>query len=104
MVGAPTISLYSWKQLARWSIEYSCLNKTQKEEGQHYLAEAWKEFCTSVVNDYEELLMKDGCLEIDEEKAKAAYEDRTGINRGMGRPTNNDMPDTTDRPTHNENP
>ncbi|KAF3048577.1 hypothetical protein E8E11_006427 [Didymella keratinophila] len=50
MVGAPTMSLYSWKQLARWSIEYSCLSKNDKKKGLEILNEAWQEFCQIIVD------------------------------------------------------
>lgn len=43
------------------------------------------------MDNFEKDLMKDGCLEIDEEKAKVAYQNMPEINLGMGRPTNNDM-------------
>ena len=73
MVGAPSISLYSWKQLARWSIEYSCLSPAQQARGREYLDQSWKEFCNQVVEKYGPLMAGD---EIDEEKAKAAYPTR----------------------------
>lgn len=50
IVGAPTMSLYSWKQLARWSIEYSCLSKADKQKGLTILSEAWEEFCQIIVD------------------------------------------------------
>ncbi|KAF1943731.1 Metallo-dependent hydrolase [Clathrospora elynae] len=71
MVGAPTMSLYSWKQLARWSIEYSCLSNEEKVEGQAILDRSWKVFCEGVVKDYGDLMTGDT---IDEAKAKKAYE------------------------------
>jgi adenosine deaminase CECR1 len=73
MVGAPTMSLYSWKQLARWSIEYSCLSKEEQVKGQRYLNKSWKEFCEEVVNQYGDLMEGD---QIDEAKAKMAYDKR----------------------------
>lgn len=90
MVGAPTISLYSWKQLARWSIEYSCLNDSQKQHGQKLLDKSWKIFCAAMVKDFE-CLMKEDFSDVDEEKARAAYgeTDKANMNQGMGRPTNN---------------
>lgn len=50
MVGTPTMSLYSWKQLARWSIEYSCLSKSDKKKGLEILDTAWQKFCQIVVD------------------------------------------------------
>jgi adenosine deaminase CECR1 len=59
MVGAPTMSLYSWKQLALWSIEYSCLTKQEKTEGYTIFYRSWKAFCEKVVEQYETLLEDD---------------------------------------------
>jgi adenosine deaminase CECR1 len=70
MVGAPTMTLYSWKQLAHWSIEYSYLSPGEKERAYAILDKDWNEFCTGVVNDYGSL-MKGGVL--NEEETKAAY-------------------------------
>lgn len=70
MVGAPTISLYSWKQLARWSIEYSCLSPAQQAEGRKILDDNWKVFCQNVVDKYGDLMAGD---DIDEAKAKELY-------------------------------
>lgn len=75
MVGAPTMSLYSWKQLAHWSIEYSCLSPKEKTKGYKILAETWQDFCQTIVDicDNETTgLMKDD--QIDEEKAKKFFE------------------------------
>lgn len=89
MVGAPTISLYSWKQLAYWSIEYSCLSDKDKALGYKHLAASWKTFCTTVVKDFKHHLMQENGTDIDEAKAKAAYKAMPKVNRGMGRPNNN---------------
>jgi adenosine deaminase CECR1 len=72
MVGAPTMSVYSWKQLARWSIDYSCLSKAQKAEGHRILNGEWKMFCEFIVKDYGKMMTGD---EIDPEKAKGIYPD-----------------------------
>jgi adenosine deaminase CECR1 len=70
MVGAPTMSLYSWKQLARWSIDYSCLSEDDKPRGHEILNRDWKEFCSEIVKEYGPLMVGD---EFDEAKAKAKY-------------------------------
>jgi adenosine deaminase CECR1 len=70
MVGAPTMSLYSWKQLARWSIDYSCLSKKDQVEGHKILDQDWRNFCSDIVAEYGYLMVGD---EFDEEKAKAKY-------------------------------
>jgi adenosine deaminase CECR1 len=57
MVGAPTMSLYSWKQLARWSIDYSCLSEAEKTRAHEILAQEWREFCDYVVDTYSDLIV-----------------------------------------------
>lgn len=76
MVGAPTMSLYSWKQLARWSLDYSCLSEKQQTEGHGILNKDWKEFCQDVVNNYGHLMAGD---DLDETKAKEAYPSRESM-------------------------
>lgn len=71
MVGAPTMSLYSWKQLARWSIEYSCLSSGEQNKGLRILDDSWKAFCKDIVEKYDKELM-DGD-EIDVKKAELFY-------------------------------
>ncbi|KAI1366438.1 hypothetical protein F5Y08DRAFT_327330 [Xylaria arbuscula] len=49
MAGNETINLYGWKQLARWSIEHSCLSP---EELRRTLAEwekRWEEFINTII-------------------------------------------------------
>ncbi|CAA9959621.1 hypothetical protein PTNB73_02435 [Pyrenophora teres f. teres] len=84
MVGAPTMSLYSWKQLARWSIDYSCLSDKEQKEGHNYLDESWESFCNDVVNTYgpsvmhtDEEIARDPVLKdrVDPVKAAAYYGD-----------------------------
>lgn len=53
MVGAPTMSLASWKQLARWSIEYSCLSTQEKARANIILTKDWKQFCQTICDDYD---------------------------------------------------
>ena len=69
MVGDPTVSLHTWKQLARWSIEYSCLSEEQKEMGLGHLDKDWAQFCTTVVAVYGGLVT---------ETTDGAQEDRAG--------------------------
>lgn len=75
MVGAPTMSLYSWKQLARWSIDYSCLTPEQQAKGHEYLDQSWKEFCKFVVDTYGHLIRvnKEGNDEVDPDAARASW-------------------------------
>ncbi|KAJ4290451.1 hypothetical protein N0V90_010667 [Kalmusia sp. IMI 367209] len=52
MVGSPTMSVHSWKQLALWSLEYSCLNDGEKKKAEAIFRTSWEEFCDSVVDTY----------------------------------------------------
>lgn len=70
MVGDPAISQYSWKQLARWSLEYSCLPDQMKEQALKIFDASWNTFCEDIVRDYEGLMKGD---EIDEDKVGEAY-------------------------------
>jgi hypothetical protein len=67
MVGAPTISLHDWKQLSRWSIDYSCLSKEEISEGHRILDSEYEEFCNHVVWKYGELIVGG---KVDDGKAK----------------------------------
>jgi|SRR5690242_296503 len=81
MVGAPTITLYSWKQLARWSIEYSCLPASEKIEGLEILEKSWIEFCDDIDKRYGNLMEEDG-VTINKEKADADYVNMLATNKG----------------------
>jgi adenosine deaminase CECR1 len=73
MVGSPTMSIYSWKQLALWSLEYSCLDQTkpgQIETAKVILNSAWHKFCRWVVDEYGDLM--DGDM-LNKEKARKRY-------------------------------
>lgn len=78
MVGAPSISLYSWKQLARWSIDYSCLSVREKAEGHKILNSEWKKFCQEVVEKYRPIMAGAKCEgdEVDDKKAEKLYAKR----------------------------
>jgi adenosine deaminase CECR1 len=66
MVGAPSMSLHSWKQLARWSIDYSCLSDKQKSDGHEILAKDWTKFCKLVVDKCGDIFNDNG--QVDETK------------------------------------
>lgn len=78
MVGAPSMSLYSWKQLARWSLEYSCLLPNEIEKGLQILDAEWHDFCQLIVDvcDNEETGVMTGD-EIDRSKAECFYAKKT---------------------------
>ena len=68
MVGSPTISLHSWKQLAQWSLEYSCLGeneikgKSDKTKAQEMFLESFERFCEFVDERYGHLVDPQGQL------------------------------------------
>ncbi|KAF9700500.1 hypothetical protein EKO04_001746 [Ascochyta lentis] len=78
MVGAPTMSLYSWKQLARWSIEYSCLSPSEIKEGLQILDATWRDFCQLIVDvcdDEQNGVMKGDSIDL--AKAERFYGQKT---------------------------
>lgn len=52
MVGTPSMTVHGWRQLAEWSIKYSCLNKEQMEDGFRIFKERWEMFCQMIVEEY----------------------------------------------------
>ncbi|PSN58687.1 cat eye syndrome critical region protein 1 [Corynespora cassiicola Philippines] len=59
LVGDPLMSIHGWKQLSRWSLEYSCLSPEDKNSGLKIHSKSWEEFCRRVVEIYGGLV-KDG--------------------------------------------
>jgi adenosine deaminase CECR1 len=64
------MSIYSWKQLALWSLEYSCLSEPEKTQGKAILLDRWEKFCKQVVKEYDSILTGDG---IDEKELAKFY-------------------------------
>jgi adenosine deaminase CECR1 len=54
MVGSPAMSIHGWKQLAQWSIQYSCLSEKQKARANQIFNKEWEDFCTWVVKTFKE--------------------------------------------------
>jgi adenosine deaminase CECR1 len=52
MVGSPSMSLYGWHQLVDWSIEYSCLSKSEKIDCQVILDKKWEAYCQWIIDEY----------------------------------------------------
>ncbi|KAF1971041.1 Metallo-dependent hydrolase [Bimuria novae-zelandiae CBS 107.79] len=71
MVGCPTITLHSWKKLAQWSLEYSCLNEKEVADAQKIFSKSFEHFCTWVATTYGDLVDKQGL--VIEEKVEAAW-------------------------------
>ena len=55
MVGSPAMTIHGWKQLAEWSLDYSCLSPEQKIEAHEIFAKDWEEFCEWIVTTYGEI-------------------------------------------------
>lgn len=52
MVGTPTMNLHGWRQLAEWSITYSCLTDEEKKEAMGNFSEEWESFCAWIITKY----------------------------------------------------
>jgi len=52
MVGSTSMSLHGWKQLALWSIDYSCLTNLEKHEARKIFQTEWEIFCRWIVDEY----------------------------------------------------
>jgi adenosine deaminase CECR1 len=70
MVGSPTILTHSWKQLALWSLEHSCLKKEEQKRCKEIFKRSWNEFCEMIVRDYP-IFLEDGSL--NEEKVSEIF-------------------------------
>ncbi|KAF2762729.1 Metallo-dependent hydrolase [Pseudovirgaria hyperparasitica] len=53
MVGWTRMNLHGWKQLALWSLKYSCLNESQKQDAVRKFDVKWQGFCDMIVKKYE---------------------------------------------------
>jgi len=52
MVGAPTMNIHGWRQLAEWSIEFSCLNNADKSRAMDIFRQEWEEFCVWIDKEF----------------------------------------------------
>jgi len=52
MVGSTTMSVHGWRQLAEWSLEFSCLSENETKEGLEIFRREWEEFCKWIVEEY----------------------------------------------------
>ena len=55
MIGSEDMSLLGWKQLAKWSLEHSCMDDDQKKEVTAVWQQKWDEFCVWIINNYSHL-------------------------------------------------
>ncbi|KAL5429710.1 hypothetical protein PMIN04_000093 [Paraphaeosphaeria minitans] len=84
MVGSPTMSVHSWKQLALWSLEYSCLKDHEKKTAEVHFKKAWVEFCDWVVEEYRSLFdfSVDGNVQtLSNDRSKEWYQHKFGVVR-----------------------
>ncbi|KAG4431778.1 hypothetical protein IFR05_012735 [Cadophora sp. M221] len=52
MIGSETMSLQGWKQLAKWSLEHSCMDPEQLKAVTAEWTRKWDEFCQWIVDEY----------------------------------------------------
>ncbi len=52
MVGSYAMSLYGWKQLIKWSIEFSCVTDKEKDQLTIIFERQWQEFCIWVDREF----------------------------------------------------
>jgi adenosine deaminase CECR1 len=52
MIGSESMSLFGWKQLAKWSLEHSCMNEAEMHEVTQIWHSKWAEFCKWIVETY----------------------------------------------------
>jgi adenosine deaminase CECR1 len=45
MVGSTAMTLHGWRQLAEWSIEFSCLSEPEKAQAMAIFRREWEVFC-----------------------------------------------------------
>ena len=46
------MNLHGWRQLAEWSITYSCLTGEEKREAKDNFSEEWESFCAWIITKY----------------------------------------------------
>lgn len=46
------MNLHGWKQLALWSIEYSCLTDAEKETAFQIFRTDWEKFCKWIIDEF----------------------------------------------------
>lgn len=52
MIGSESMSLHGWKQLAEWSLEYSCLDTEEKKDVTKEWTTRWRGYCQWIVDEY----------------------------------------------------
>lgn len=52
MIGSEAMTLQGWKQLAKWSLEHSCMNPRELAAVTAEWTKRWNEFCQWIVDEY----------------------------------------------------
>ncbi|KAI9649046.1 hypothetical protein NHQ30_001613 [Ciborinia camelliae] len=52
MIGSESMSLHGWKQLAKWSLEHSCMDAKEKREVTREWTTRWRDYCQWIVDEY----------------------------------------------------
>lgn len=52
MIGSESMTLLGWKQLAKWSLEHSCMDSEEKKQVTAEWTRRWNEFCQWIVDEY----------------------------------------------------
>jgi adenosine deaminase CECR1 len=46
------MNIHGWRQLAEWSIEYSCLSLKERAQAMVIFRTEWENFCLWIVKEY----------------------------------------------------
>lgn len=52
MIGSESMSLFGWKQLAKWSLEHSCMEPPLKKKVKKEWERRWEDFCYWIVEEF----------------------------------------------------
>jgi len=52
MIGSESMNLLGWKQLAKWSLEHSCMNAEEMKRVNDQWESQWNGFCRWIVDEY----------------------------------------------------
>jgi adenosine deaminase CECR1 len=52
MIGSESMNLLGWKQLAKWSLEHSCMSPKEMEGVTAEWETQWHDFCQWIVDEY----------------------------------------------------
>lgn len=56
MIGSESMSLLGWKQLAKWSLEHSCMTNEERQNVGSEWDIRWGEFCQWILVEYGPIL------------------------------------------------